>query len=35
MAKNMGGALRVQSEGTGQGAKFFLDLPGNFHFPDL
>jgi len=35
MAKNMGGALRVQSEGEGQGATFFLDLPGNFHFPDL
>lgn len=35
MAKNMGGALRVQSEGTGKGASFFLDLPGNFHFPDL
>ncbi len=35
MAKNMGGALRAQSEGTGQGAIFFLDLPGNFHFPDL
>ena len=35
MAKNMGGALRAQSEGEGQGAIFFLDLPGNFHFPDL
>mgnify|MGYP003441395026 CR=1 FL=1 len=35
MAKNMGGALRAHSEGTGQGAIFFLDLPGNFHFPDL
>jgi PAS domain S-box-containing protein len=35
MAKNMGGALRAQSEGAGQGATFFLDLPGNFHFPDL
>ena len=35
MAKNMGGALRAQSEGMGQGATFFLDLPGNFHFPDL
>ncbi|MDH5699118.1 MAG: PAS domain S-box protein, partial [Nitrospirota bacterium] len=35
MAKNMGGALRAHSEGVGQGATFFLDLPGNFHFPDL
>jgi len=35
MAKNMGGALRAHSEGRGQGATFFLDLPGNFHFPDL
>jgi signal transduction histidine kinase len=35
MAKNMGGALRVQSEGAGKGATFFLDLPGNFHFPDM
>ena len=35
MAKNMAGALRVQSEGAGKGATFFLDLPGNFHFPDL
>ena len=35
MAKNMGGALRAQSQGEGQGAIFFLDLPGNFHFPDL
>jgi PAS domain S-box-containing protein len=35
MAKTMGGALRAQSEGVGQGATFFLDLPGNFHFPDL
>ena len=35
MAKNMGGALRAESEGMGQGATFFLDLPGNFHFPDL
>lgn len=35
MSKNMGGALRAQSEGAGQGATFFLDLPGNFHFPDL
>ncbi|HSF10082.1 MAG TPA: PAS domain S-box protein [Nitrospirales bacterium] len=35
MAKNMGGALRAQSDGMGQGATFFLDLPGNFHFPDL
>jgi PAS domain S-box-containing protein len=35
MAKNMGGALHAQSEGAGQGATFFLDLPGNFHFPDL
>jgi len=35
MAKNMGGGLRAQSEGEGQGATFSLDLPGNFHFPDL
>ena len=35
MAKNMGGALRAQSKGVGQGATFYLDLPGNFHFPDL
>ncbi len=35
MAKNMGGALRAQSKGTGQGATFFLDLPGNFYFPGL
>ncbi|MCA9419682.1 MAG: PAS domain S-box protein [Nitrospira sp.] len=35
MAKNMGGTLRAQSGGVGQGATFFLDLPGNFHFPDL
>lgn len=35
MAKNMCGALRAHSEGLGQGATFFLDLPGNFHFPDL
>lgn len=34
-AKNMGGSLRAQSEGEGQGATFFLDLPGNFHFPDI
>ncbi len=35
MAKNMCGALRAHSEGLGQGATFFLDLPGNFHFPGL
>ena len=35
MAKNMGGALRAQSNGIGHGAILFLDLPGNFHFPDL
>jgi PAS domain S-box-containing protein len=35
MAKNMGGALRVQSEGDGKGATFFLDLPGHFHFHDM
>ncbi|MBA3964974.1 MAG: PAS domain S-box protein [Nitrospirales bacterium] len=35
MAKNMCGALRAHSEGMGQGATFFLDLPGNFHFPGL
>jgi PAS domain S-box-containing protein len=35
MAKNMGGTLRAHSEGTGRGATLFLDLPGNFHFPDL
>jgi PAS domain S-box-containing protein len=34
-AKNMGGSLRARSDGTGQGATFFLDLPGHFHFPDL
>jgi PAS domain S-box-containing protein len=35
MAKKIGGSLRAQSEGEGQGATFFLALPGNFHFPDL
>jgi PAS domain S-box-containing protein len=35
MAKNLGGALRAHSEGIGHGATFFLELPGNFHFPDL
>ncbi len=35
MAKNIGGALRAHSEGIGHGATFSLDLPGNFHFPDL
>ncbi len=35
MAKNLGGALRAHSEGIGQGATFSLELPGNFHFPDL
>jgi PAS domain S-box-containing protein len=39
MAKNLGGALRAHSEGIGHGATFWatfsLELPGNFHFPDL
>jgi sensor histidine kinase regulating citrate/malate metabolism len=35
MAKNLGGALRAHSEGIGHGAIFSLELPGNFHFPDL
>ncbi len=35
VAKNLGGALRAHSEGLGHGALFSLDLPGNFHFPDL
>ena len=35
MAKNLGGALRARSEGIGHGATFSLELPGNFHFPDL
>ncbi|MCA9499865.1 MAG: PAS domain S-box protein [Nitrospira sp.] len=35
MAKNMGGTLRAHSEGMGHGSTFFLDLPGNFHFPGL
>ena len=35
VAKNMGGALRAHSEGVGHGATFFLELPGNFHFPDI
>jgi PAS domain S-box-containing protein len=35
MAKNLGGALRAHSEGIGHGATFSLELPGNFHFPDL
>ena len=35
IAKNIGGALRAHSEGLGHGATFSLDLPGNFHFPDL
>jgi sensor histidine kinase regulating citrate/malate metabolism len=34
-AKNLGGALRAHSEGIGHGATFSLELPGNFHFPDL
>ena len=34
-AKNLGGALTAQSTGRGCGAMFSLDLPGNFHFPDL
>ncbi len=34
-AKNLGGVLRVSSQGTGHGATFSLELPGNFHFPDL
>jgi PAS domain S-box-containing protein len=35
IAKNLGGSLRAQSEGEGKGAVFSLDLPGNFHFPEL
>jgi len=35
MAKNLGGALRAHSAGIGYGATFSLELPGNFHFPDL
>jgi PAS domain S-box-containing protein len=35
MVKNLGGALRAHSEGIGHGATFSLELPGNFHFPDL
>ncbi len=35
MAKNLGGGLRAHSEGIGHGATFSLELPGNFHFPDL
>jgi hypothetical protein len=35
MAKNLGGALQAHSEGIGHGATFSLELPGNFHFPDL
>ncbi len=35
VAKNLGGGLRAHSEGLGHGALFSLDLPGNFHFPDL
>jgi PAS domain S-box-containing protein len=35
MVKNLGGALRAYSEGVGHGATFSLELPGNFHFPDL
>ncbi len=35
VAKNLGGALRAHSDGLGRGATFSLDLPGNFHFPDL
>ena len=35
VAKNLGGALRAHSQGVGHGATFSLELPGNFHFPDL
>jgi len=35
MAKNLGGTLRAHSMGVGHGATFSLELPGNFHFPDL
>ena len=35
VAKNLGGALRAYSEGIGHGATFSLELPGNFHFPEL
>jgi len=35
VAKNFGGALIARSDGLGQGATLVLDLPGQFHFPDL
>ena len=35
IAKNLGGALNAESSGQGCGAVFFLDLPGNFHFPEI
>ena len=35
VAKNLGGALTALSDGLGHGAMLTLDLPGQFHFPDL
>ncbi|MGD9850558.1 MAG: PAS domain S-box protein [Nitrospirales bacterium] len=35
VAKNFGGGLTALSEGLGKGATLVLDLPGQFHFPDL
>lgn len=35
VAKNLGGGLTAFSEGLGKGATLVLDLPGQFHFPDL
>ncbi len=35
VAKNLGGALKADSGGRGCGALFSLDLPGNFHYPEL
>lgn len=35
VAKNLGGALRADSGGRGCGALFSLDLPGNFHYPEM
>ncbi len=35
VAKNLGGALSAHSNGKDCGALFALDLPGNFHWPDL
>ncbi|MDR4493942.1 MAG: PAS domain S-box protein [Nitrospirales bacterium] len=35
VAKNFGGGLTALSDGRGKGATLVLDLPGQFHFPDL